>query len=324
MKVGLVLPLAEYPWRQPSYGEIRALALQAEDSGFDSVWVFDHLLFREADGPSEGIWEAWTVLSALAEATDRVQLGTLVLCTAFRNPAVLAKMAVTLDEVSRGRLVLGLGCGWHAPEFEAFGIPFDHRVDRFEEALQIIVALMRTSRADFSGRHHRLRDGELRPRGPRSGGPPVLVGAHGPRMTALTARYADLWNACWFGSPSGAEATLARVRETCLKEGRDPATLGLTLGVNVRVEDGAEGVVQGGAEGGVECGTSPSSDGAPPPEASILTGSPQAVARGLLTYASLGVDHLILNLNPHHRDAQRHLAVALRLYRAACLRQQQR
>lgn len=299
MKVGLVLPLAEYPWRQPSYGEIRALALRAEDSGFDSVWVFDHLLFREAQGPSEGIWESWTVLSALAEATDRVELGTLVLCTAFRNPAVLAKMAVTLDEVSRGRLLLGLGCGWHAPEFEAFGIPFDHRVDRFEEALQIILALLRTGRADFSGRHHRLRDGELRPRGPRPGGPPVLVGARGPRMTALAARYADLWNACWFGSPSGAVETLAQVRESCLREGRDPATLGITLGVNVRVEDGP-----------------PGPDGTPAPDTGILTGSPQDVARGLLTYASLGVDHLVLNLNPHHRDTQRHLAAALRLYRA--------
>ncbi|MGW1752395.1 LLM class flavin-dependent oxidoreductase [Streptomyces sp. NPDC002092] len=301
MKVGLVLPLAEYPWRQPSYGEIRALALQAEDSGFDSVWVFDHLLFRDAQGPTEGIWESWTVLSALAEATDRVELGTLVLCTAFRNPAVLAKMAVTLDEVSRGRLVLGLGCGWHAPEFEAFGIPFDHRVERFEEALQIILALLRTGRADFSGRHHRLRDGELRPHGPRPGGPPVLVGARGPRMTALAARYADLWNACWFGSPSGAEETLARMRETCLREGRDPASLGITLGVNVRVEDS----------------TPPDTDGTAPPVTDILSGSPQHVADGLLTYASLGVDHLVLNLNPHHRDAQRQLAAALRLYRAA-------
>jgi probable F420-dependent oxidoreductase len=301
MKVGLVLPLAEYPWRQPSYGEIRALALQAEDSGFDSVWVFDHLLFRDAQGPSEGIWESWTVLSALAEATDRVELGTLVLCTAFRNPAVLAKMAVTLDEVSRGRLVLGLGCGWHAPEFEAFGIPFDHRVDRFEEALQIILALLRTGRADFSGRHHRLQNGELRPHGPRPGGPPVLVGARGPRMTALAARYADLWNACWFGSPASAEESLARVRETCRREGRDPATLGITLGVNVRVEDG----------------TRIDADGTAPPPTDILSGSPQDVAHGLLTYESLGVDHLVLNLNPHHRDTQRQLAAALRLYRAA-------
>ncbi|GGY01134.1 LLM class flavin-dependent oxidoreductase [Streptomyces hiroshimensis] len=300
MKIGLVLPLSEYPWGQPSYAEVRSLALQAEDSGFDSLWVFDHLLFRAADGTSEGIWESWTVLSALAEATERVELGTLVMCTAFRNPAVLAKMAVTLDEVSGGRLLLGLGSGWHEPEFDAFGVPFDHRVDRFEEALQIIVPLLRTGRADFTGRHHRLSDGELRPRGPRPGGPPVLVGAHRPRMTALAVRYADLWNSCWFGSPRGAVEVLAKVRKSCLQEGRDPATLGITLGVNVDV--------RGGGEGG------PGEEG--PPGADILVGSPDAVARGLQQYASLGVSHLILNLNPHHRAAQRRLSAALRLYRS--------
>lgn len=170
MKIGLVLPLAEYPWKQPSYPEIRSLALAAEDAGFDSLWVFDHLLFRGPDGPAEGIWESWTVLSALAEATRRVELGTFVLCTAFRNPAVLAKMAVTLDAVSGGRLILGLGSGWHRPEFDAFGIPFDHRVDRFEEALRIILPLLRTGRlARFEGRYHRVEDAELRPAGVRPG-----------------------------------------------------------------------------------------------------------------------------------------------------------
>lgn len=298
MKIGLVLPLAEYPSGQPSYAEIRSLALQAEDSGFDSVWVFDHLLFRGPDGTSEGIWESWTVLAALAEATERVELGSFVMCTAFRNPAVLAKMAVTLDEVSRGRLVLGLGTGWHQPEFEAFGVPFENRVDRFEEALQIIVGLLRTGRVDFTGRHYWSRAGELRPRGPRPAGPPVLVGANGPRTMGLAARYADLWNSCWFGSPSGAVEVLARVRETCLREGRHPATLGITLGVNVSVEgeDGRGGEAPSGVD--------------------VLAGSPGAVARGLRRYEALGVSHLVLNLNPHHTDAQARLGAALRLYRA--------
>ncbi|WP_215454322.1 LLM class flavin-dependent oxidoreductase [Streptomyces sp. ATCC 21386] len=300
MEVGLVLPLAEYPSGQPAYAEIKSLALQAEHAGFDSLWVFDHLLFREADGTSEGIWESWTVLSALAEATERVVLGSLVTCTAFRNPALLAKMAVTLDEVSGGRLVLGLGSGWHEPEFEAFGAPFDHRVDRFEEALRIVLPLLRTGRADFSGRHYRTRDCELRPRGPRPGGPPVLVGAHQPRMTALAARYADLWNTCWFGAPSGAETAIARARESCRRVGRDPATLGITLGVNVDVTDeGASG-----------------RDAETPPGADILTGSPRAVAEGLRQYEARGVDHLILNLNPHHGEAQKRLTTALRRYRA--------
>ncbi|AWT45664.1 MULTISPECIES: LLM class flavin-dependent oxidoreductase [Streptomyces] len=302
MKIGLVLPLAEYPSGQPSYAEIRALALQAEGAGFDSVWVFDHLLFRAADGTSEGIWESWTVLSALAEATDRVELGTLVLCTAFRNPAVLAKMAVTLDEVSGGRLILGLGCGWHKPEFDAFGVPFDHRVERFEEALRIVSSLLRTGRAEMTGRHYRVSGGELRPLGPRAGGPPLLVGAHRPRMTALAARYADLWNSCWFGSPEGAPDALARIREACGREGRDPASLGLTLGVNVVVDVAADGKNE--PRGPAPAGTD------------VLSGSPEAVARGLRRYESLGVAHLILNLNPHDSAAQRSLATAVRLYRA--------
>ncbi len=301
MKVGLVLPLGEYPWGQPLYEEIRALALQAEDAGFDSVWVFDHLLFRDATGSTEGIWEAWTVLSALAEATDRIELGTFVLCTAFRNPAVLAKMAVTLDAVSRGRLILGLGSGWHAPEFAAFGIPFDHRVDRFEEALEIILGLLRTGRGDFSGRHHWLRDGELRPAPVRPGGPPVLVGGRGARMTALAARHADLWNGCWFGSPAGSAEALAGMRATCLSEGRDPSTLGITLGVNVLVD--REGAAPGDP------------DWAEPPAGDVLRGSPREVAEGLRVYESLGVDHLVLNLNPHHREVQRRLGSALRMYR---------
>ena len=124
MKIGLVIKLDEDQAlrRAPSYSEIRTTALAAEEAGFDSIWLYDHLLFR-FEGPTTGIWECWTTLSALAEATKRVELGTLVMCNAFRNPALLAKMATTLDEVSGGRLILGLGAGWHKPEFEAFGFP---------------------------------------------------------------------------------------------------------------------------------------------------------------------------------------------------------
>src|SRR5215469_4876315 len=125
-----------------SYETIRAVAQQAEADGFDSIWLADHLLYRDPGAPTRGIWECWTMLAALAEATQRVELGTLVLCNAFRHPAILAKMATTLDEVSHGRLILGLGAGWNEPEYRAFGLPFDHRVDRFEEALQIIRPLL--------------------------------------------------------------------------------------------------------------------------------------------------------------------------------------
>jgi alkanesulfonate monooxygenase SsuD/methylene tetrahydromethanopterin reductase-like flavin-dependent oxidoreductase (luciferase family) len=137
MKVGLVLVIAEHPeLRRPySYQKTREIALQAEEAGFDSLWLYDHLLYRPEGKPTIGIWECWTFLSALAEATNKVNLGTLVACNSFRNPALLAKMAITLDEVSNGRLILGIGAGWNQPEYEAFGYPFDHCVSRFEEAL---------------------------------------------------------------------------------------------------------------------------------------------------------------------------------------------
>src|ERR671938_862468 len=169
MKIGVVVPLDAAPetGHVVRYADTRAFALQAAATGFDSLWLYDHLLYRAPHQPTHGIWEAWTVLSALAEATTQVELATVVLCTPFRNPAILAKMAVTLDEVSGGRVILGLGAGWHQPEFEAFGVPFDHRVSRFEEALQIIGPLLRQGRVDFSGTYYAARNCELIPRGPR-------------------------------------------------------------------------------------------------------------------------------------------------------------
>jgi probable F420-dependent oxidoreductase len=295
LKIGLTLPLAEYPRRQPAYDEIRALALQAEAAGFDSVWVFDHLLFRGPDGGSEGIWESWTTLSALAEATSRIQLGTLVLCTGFRNPAVLAKMAATLDSISNGRLTLGLGAGWHEPEFDAFGIPFDRRVSRFEEALSVISSLLRTGSLDFEGRHYWAQGGELRPRGVRVSGPPILVGGSGPRILHLAARLADQWNGCWFGEPSSLGDSLTRVRQACEAVGRDPASLQLTVSVNVACSRASAGT---------------------PKRGGVLSGAAVEVAVGFAGYQALGVAHLIFNLHPHDAGAQRELAAALRLYRA--------
>src|SRR5579884_2194974 len=151
MKVGVVVPLRRPEPDSVGYGEVRAFAQQAEEAGFDSIWVFDHLLYRYPGRETEGIWEAWTVLSALAEATDRVELGTLVLSTPFRNPALLAKMAVTLDEVSGGRVILGMGAGWNEPEFMGFGIPFYHRASRLEEALQIVRPLLKEGQVTFEG-----------------------------------------------------------------------------------------------------------------------------------------------------------------------------
>src|SRR5690242_19737513 len=152
------------------YDTIRAVAQQAETDGFDSIWLADHLFYRNPGQPTRGIWEGWTMLAALAEATQRVEIGTLVLCNSFRNPAILAKMATTVDEVSHGRLILGIGAGWNEPEYQAFGLPFDHRVDRFAEALQILRPLLREGHVDFMGHYYSARNCDDVPRGPRPGG----------------------------------------------------------------------------------------------------------------------------------------------------------
>jgi len=232
MRIGIVLPIEEVGGVAPPYALIREMAVAAEAGGLDSLWVYDHLLFQ-FDGVESGLHECWTILAAVADATSRVALGTLVMCTAFRSPAVLAKMAATLDLVSEGRLILGIGAGWHDPEFERFGFPTDHKVSRFDEAFTIIRDLIRTGRADLDGTYVQARDAFLRP--PARADLPILVAAKGPRMLELTARHADAWNLAWFGLPN---ERLARVRgelaDACERVGRDPSTLAITVGVNVR------------------------------------------------------------------------------------------
>src|SRR5262250_1972293 len=199
---------------KPPYETIRAIARQAETDGFDSIWLADHLLYRNPGEPTRGIWECWTMLAALAEATRRVEIGTLVLCNSFRHPALLAKMATAADEVSGGRLILGVGAGWNEPEYQAFGLPFDHRVDRFEEALQILEPLLQGGHVDFAGQYYQARNCDIVPRG--------------PRMLKLTAQYADLWNIGYMGQPETMAEPLAKIEAACRETGRDPATVGIT------------------------------------------------------------------------------------------------
>ena len=214
----------------PRWRDILALARRAEEVGFDSVWVPDHLLFRIEGQPPFGAWEGWSLLAALAAATERIGLGALVACTGYRNPALLAKMADTVDEISGGRLTLGLGAGWYEPEFRAFGFPFDHRVVRFEEAVGIDAALLREGGVDVEGTYHRARECELRPRGPRPTGPPIMVGTTGERMLRAAARYADVWNGEWWKVEAGGRpATFARVDAASREVGRDPASLTKTV-----------------------------------------------------------------------------------------------
>lgn len=298
MKVGIVLPISQEDGMPaaPSYGEIRAVALATEAHGLDSVWVFDHVLFR-FDGVTTGIHECWTVLSAIAEATSRVQLGTIVMCTAFRNPALLAKMAATLDHLSDGRVILGIGCGWHDPEYDAFGYPTDHKVGRFEEALTVIRGLIRDGRADLDGGWVQAKDAVLLP--PARPDLPILIAAKRPRMLDLTARYADAWNLAWFGEPDARWATSRHALEAaCVAVGRDPSTLERTVGVTVRYPDLI----------------APPADGSEPPapEGAALSGSVDDIAAGLRAYAEEGTGHVIAALEPTTPEAVERFAAAVR------------
>ena len=166
LKVGLLLSVAEGS-AGGRWTNLKAMAQHAEAAGFDSLWIADHFMIPGgSDEPPHGRWECWSILSSLAAVTTRIELGTLVTCTSFRNPALLAKMLDTVEEISDGRLILGLGAGYYEPEYRAFGFPFDHRLDRFEEALQIVHGLLRNGAIDFQGRYYEARDCELRPRGP--------------------------------------------------------------------------------------------------------------------------------------------------------------
>src|SRR5687767_9647806 len=202
------------------------MARQAEAAGFDAIWLYDHLIYRYPERPTSGLWECWTLLTALAEATDRVEIGALVLCGPFRNPAVLAKMADTLDEVSGGRLILGLGAGWHQPEYDAFGFPYEDRFGRFVEAFTIIRTLLRERMIDFAGKHFTLMDCEIRPFGPRSQGPPLMIGSHGAQMLAKTLPHVDAWNGwyAWTGNTAeGYRLLRAEIDAACVAAGRPPA-----------------------------------------------------------------------------------------------------
>jgi alkanesulfonate monooxygenase SsuD/methylene tetrahydromethanopterin reductase-like flavin-dependent oxidoreductase (luciferase family) len=235
MRIGVTVPLATGDTREghvPTFEETALFAARAEELGLDSIWVFDHLIFRFPPDADEGLREAWTTLAALAVTVPRVELGTLVMCASFRNPAVLAKMAATLDDLSGGRLLLGLGAGWHDPEYEAFGFPTDHRVSRFEEDLEVTVRLLRGERVELDGRWRRYRDAVLIP--PPRRPTPVLVAAKGRRMLRATARWADAWNTAWFGAVDDRlRDRLAALDAACGEVGRDPSTIRRTVGIRL-------------------------------------------------------------------------------------------
>lgn len=279
LQLGLNLPYVEgsMDGRTPRWADILAMAHTAEAVGFDSVWISDHVGFGDPDIDWRGGWESWTLLAGIAASTRRVALGTYVLAAPLRNPALLAKMAETLDEISGGRVILGIGAGWNEPEFTSYGIPFVDRFARFEDALRIVTEMLRRGRSTHDGRTIQTRSARLEPRGPRPGGLPVMVGAGGPRMLRLTAELADHWNG-GLRSLDEVPGLLAALDIACRDVGRDPATL--TRSVEVLVRTSAVGPEL-------------------PAEEREIRGEPEAIAAELRRFSDLGIEHLQVQLRPN-------------------------
>jgi probable F420-dependent oxidoreductase len=291
LRVGVQLPEVEREVRWPEYV---AMARAAEAAGFDSIWLGDHLLYRD-DGKSErGPWETWTMLAGLAAVTERVGLGPLVACTAFHPPAVLAKMAATVGELSGGRLVLGLGAGWNEAEFRAFGLQFDHRASRFEEAFEIIRRLVSGERVTLAGRFHSVQDVVLLPRPGRR--PPLMVGSTGERVLRATLPHVDVWNT-WYdlygNTPEGFAALSGRVSAIAEEVGRPPDEIERSACLLVAPEGGERRDRW---------------------EAPPLTGSMQEIAAGIRELSDAGADEVILVVTPITERSIRDLGEAIVLF----------
>jgi alkanesulfonate monooxygenase SsuD/methylene tetrahydromethanopterin reductase-like flavin-dependent oxidoreductase (luciferase family) len=286
-KIGVQLPEVErfVPWP-----ELIGMAQSAESVGFDSVWLGDHLLYDLPDGTVRGPWEVFTSLAALAAVTSRVQLGALVASLGFHEPAMLAKMAATVDGISGGRLILGVGAGWNQREYTAFGIPYDHRVDRFEESFGLVRRLLAGETVTHSGTYYTLDRCLVDPPAARTGGPLLMLGSNSPRMLSIGLPHVDQWNVWWslYGNtPSGFAAVVADVRERTVAAGRDPDEVEATACVYIRVPGGA-GRTMG----------DPTLANAQP-----LTGSPEELAEQLAAFAAAGAAHLQLVVDPITQDS---------------------
>lgn len=298
LQVGLYLPNGDGSMGAGNerWSDILRMARKAEDVGFDSLWIADHFIFRFPDYEPMGRWEVWSLLSALAAATTKVQIGPLVDCMSFRNPALLAKIAETVDEISGGRLVLPVGAGWHQPEYDAFGFPFDHRVSRFEEGLHILHGLMKTGEVTFEGRFERAIGCEIRPRGPRPNGIPLIVGSNGPRMLRLMAKYADGWNTTWVMHPDELAPLNLEVDAACAEVGRDPDTVHRSACIFIDLP----------GRTGRNLPTF-ANDQAPAPR------DPAAVANLLADYAAAGMEHVMIWLDPNTEAGIEEMGLALEL-----------
>jgi probable F420-dependent oxidoreductase len=288
VKVGVQLPEVEREVRWP---ELASMARAAEETGFDSVWVGDHMLYRGDGRPERGPWDCWTTLAGLATVTQRVELGPLVACLAFRPPGMLARTAAAVDELSGGRLRVAVGAGWNEPEFRAFGVPFDHRVSRFEESFEIVRRLLAGERVTYEGRFVTVDDAVLLPAPVRRA--PLMVGGAGPRLLAAALPHVDWWNT-WFDDfgnrAEGLPALNARIDEACARAGRDPADVNRSACLLVEVEPGA-------------------GERARQPEAPPLSAA--GLPAELAALEQAGADEVILVLDPITESSIRSLRTAI-------------
>lgn len=294
MRVGIQLPEWERPVR---WEEVAEMARRVEAAGFDSIWVGDHLLYRERGDEPMGPWECWSQLAALAAITERVTIAPLVAATSFHAPAMLAKKAATVDEISGGRLVLGLGAGWNRTEYEAFGFPYDRRVDRFEEAFTLIRRLLAGEDVTFHGEHYSVDGALVRPLGPRNGAIPLLVGSNGPRMLGITLPHVRAWNS-WFASFGNRAANLPplleRIDAACEAVGRDPGTLERSVALMLQFSDDLR----------LERSENP------------LRGTTEELAEELWACAELGIAEVQLVLDPITLESIDHAADVLEAFRS--------
>ncbi|HEV2074565.1 MAG TPA: LLM class flavin-dependent oxidoreductase [Thermomicrobiales bacterium] len=277
MSLGLMLPVGEasHFGETPRFSDMVEMARVAREVGFEAIWLADHFSFTEAEtGDVRGVWECWTMMAAVAAEVPDVQVGSLVACTGFRNPGVIAKMTESIDEISGGRFILGLGAGWHEPEYDQFGFPFDHRVSRFDDAISIIHPLLREGRADYQGRFFQANGAVNRPRGPRESGAPILVGSSGDRMLGLIARYADAWNTVWHSDSEAVKPLMEKVDAACDEAGRDPKSLIRTAGGNFAMEGYLER------------------------RPNAIKGDTDTMAERLNGFRDLGLSHFVCGLDP--------------------------
>ena len=296
-ELGIVMPIIQFgPDREtPRWVDIAAMAVRAEELGFDTIWTPDELLWRSDDRPPQGVWDGVSMAGAVAAVTRRAKVGTWVLSALHRNPGIIAKTAETLDEISGGRFVFGLGAGHEWPgQAHTFGLPETQIFARFEEALKVIVPLMRAGHADFEGTFHAARDLPQRPQGPRPGAIPLLIGGNGPKGQRAAVRHADIWSAYVEERADVSEVgpRITSFEAICADEGRDPTSIGRSIGASVNPFRAAGEM------------------------AAVVGGPPAEIAGTLLSFVDAGYTQVEMMFGPGTREALEALAPVVELFKA--------